>query len=183
MKIKYLDTGEVVEVTRAQQLANTRFVAQNEFEVADIHEMGFYPFDEEARPGDAIFLWDTRGGRDLEYTIAPNNEPLHPEDECGEWREFQFLSVSSITEERPAEGWISVEDRPFVKNSEWTAESREEFLAAVPTNKGWWIRHCLIEPETGCLYVCCDDHIESAGWEYTDITHYLPITEPYKLTP
>lgn len=79
-------------------------------------------------------------------------------------------------------GWHSVKDRPLLTKNErghWvcTEDGDKEFIAALETNKGWWIRHCVVEYETG-LCVVGDDYNEPAGWELQDVTHWMPMPSP-----
>lgn len=77
--------------------------------------------------------------------------------------------------------WISVDDRPLIDQSPigWgaTVDGDKEFIAAVPTNHGWWIRHCVLQDETG-LCVVGDDDNDPAGWSIEDVTHWMPLPEP-----
>jgi hypothetical protein len=85
--------------------------------------------------------------------------------------------------------WHSVEDRPlFTKNERgnWicTEDGDGEFIAALPYNDSkrpnenlWWIRHCVVEDETG-LCIVGDDYNQPAGWNLEDITHWMPMPSP-----
>lgn len=80
--------------------------------------------------------------------------------------------------------WIRVEDRPLFiidENGNWTCtkDGNQEIIAAVETNKGWWIKHCIIEDAIG-LCVVGDMDNEPAGWDMTDITHWMPLPKPPK---
>ena len=88
--------------------------------------------------------------------------------------------------------WIKTEDKPLIVFDEadeyWmvTPEGDKEFIAVVkysdktrPDEQNWWIRHCVIEDEIR-LCVVGDDCNEPAGWETTDITHWMPLPEPPK---
>lgn len=91
-----------------------------------------------------------------------------------------------------ADRWISVKDKPLIhqNNLGWEVNKGvpDEFLAALRvTNKidgktSWWIRHCVIEDETG-LCVVGDDENEPCGWQITDIEFYQPIPLPPKTLP
>ena len=86
-------------------------------------------------------------------------------------------------------GWHSVEDRPLFTKDErgyWicTEDGDGEFIAALPYNDSkrpnedlWWVRHCVVEDETG-LCVVGDDDNEPAGWELEDVTHWMPMPSP-----
>lgn len=85
-------------------------------------------------------------------------------------------------------GWISVEDKPLFtvdENGHWlcTEDGEGDFMAAVPyydnkKNKDlWWIRHCVIEEETG-LCIVGDDYNEPAGWSLEHVTHWQPLPQP-----
>ncbi len=86
--------------------------------------------------------------------------------------------------------WISVEDRPLFtidENGHWvcTEDGDKEFIAAVEYNDSrepyktkWWIRHCVVEDGVG-LCVVGDDENEPAGYELSDVTHWMPITPPH----
>lgn len=86
-------------------------------------------------------------------------------------------------------GWHSVEDRPLFTKDErgnWicTEDGDGEFIAALPYNDSkrpnedlWWIRHCVVEDETG-LCVVGDDYNEPAGWNLEDVTHWMPMPSP-----
>lgn len=77
--------------------------------------------------------------------------------------------------------WINVKEKPLFIQTEhgWecTKAGEKQFLAAVPTNKGWWIRHCIVEEGFGLCVVEDEDNVYS-GWEIEDVTHYVIINEP-----
>lgn len=82
------------------------------------------------------------------------------------------------------EKWHSIEDRPlFTKNGRghWitTQDGDQDFIAAIETNKGWWIRHCVIEDEVG-LCVVGDDYNQPAGWELEDVMYWMPMPKAPK---
>lgn len=86
-------------------------------------------------------------------------------------------------------GWHSVENRPLVTKNErghWicTEDGDGEFIAALPYRNSkrpnevlWWIRHCVVEAETG-LCVVGDDYNVPAGWDLEDVTHWMPLPSP-----
>lgn len=100
---------------------------------------------------------------------------VHEEELCRKAIEW------AISEMQPK--WISVKDRPLfeIDNGTWVAtrdgDNPNGFWAAVPTNNGWWIRHCIIEDMTG-LCVVGDDWNEPASYELEYVTHWLPLPEP-----
>lgn len=78
--------------------------------------------------------------------------------------------------------WISVKDRPLFKilsDETWeaTEDGEKEFLAAVETNKGWWIKHCVIEDRIGLCIVGELDN-EPAGFDLSDIQYFAHIASP-----
>lgn len=105
-------------------------------------------------------------------------------------------SAASLTSQQgaaPVQGWVSVEERPLAiyetkedGSKWWTSQIAEgdEFLAAVPYNDKrqpgkqlWWIRQCVIQDGRG-LCVVCDDDVELAGWDLSDVTHWKRILPP-----
>lgn len=77
--------------------------------------------------------------------------------------------------------WNSVLHYPLYtldKNGFWqcTEDGEGDFLAAVETNEGWWIRHCVIEDEIG-LCIVYDDYNEPAPWSLNDVSYWskLPV--------
>lgn len=86
--------------------------------------------------------------------------------------------------------WVKVDDVPLViysgNNWQTTDAGSREFIAALqyedltkPGKLLWWIRHCVIEDNTG-LCIVGDDENTPAGWDIRDVTHYQPIPEPPK---
>lgn len=92
-----------------------------------------------------------------------------------------------------SDGWISTEDKPLVsycsgqdydgkEHKMWQVNEGvpDEFLAAlevcdkIGNITHWWIRHCVIEDETG-LCVVGDDENVPAGWQITDVEFYRPL--------
>lgn len=82
-------------------------------------------------------------------------------------------------------GWISVEDKPLFKKTEFgwvcTEDAECEFIAAVPYNDKtkpgqelWWIHHCVIEDMIGLCVVGEDENVP-AGWLIEDILYYQPL--------
>jgi hypothetical protein len=229
MKIKFLDTQEVLEVTTPWQVVNTKVRVSGPEESQQIqlllNEMGIgwgdkqTPIQHLDKPFLFIYHWKA---------LAWHNDDDHFRESHA--REFSFISPTSETtdpdlteygcqfgktdklcnidcecvfpadpetrelvrdieivqqgeqwvkeQDRINSGWISVEDRPLVEHDVLTEDGMNEFLAAVPTNKGWWIRHCVFEDNSLC--VVGDDYNEYAGWEITDVTHWQPIPEPPK---
>ena len=91
-------------------------------------------------------------------------------------------NLKEIADDVLSTDWYSVEDRPLFTKDErgyWvcTEDGEGEFIAALKTNKGWWIRHCVVEDETG-LCVVGDDYNEPAGWNLEDVTHWRPMWSP-----
>lgn len=85
----------------------------------------------------------------------------------------------------PNNKWLDVEEYPlFIKspNGYWlsTAYADKQFLAAVPTNHGWWIRLCCLVDDVGLAVVTGDDW-ESAGWDMEDVTHFMLLEGPHTL--
>jgi hypothetical protein len=80
-----------------------------------------------------------------------------------------------------ADGWHAASERPLfeLKDGYWitTEDGAEPFLAAVHTNKGWWVRHCVIEDGIG-LCVVGDDDNEPAGWDMGDVEYWMPLPLP-----
>lgn len=77
--------------------------------------------------------------------------------------------------------WNSVLDKPlYVKDVQgyWTCTSDGDnklgFFAAVETNQGWWIRHCIVEDGIG-LCVVGSDYNEPAPWGIGDVTYWINI--------
>ena len=102
--------------------------------------------------------------------------------------EIDKLSTTQPT--KVDEGWVSVEDRPLftIESNGWvcTEEGDKEFIAAVPYRREskpnedfWWIRHCVVEDETG-LCVVGNDYNDPAEWDLEDVTHYKLLSEPPK---
>ena len=86
-----------------------------------------------------------------------------------------FPDIKPLPKALPSE-WISVEDKPLYTkddngNLTCTEEGNSEFIAAVPTNTGWWIRHCVVEDSGLAVVGDCDNDV--AGWELEDISHYF----------
>lgn len=86
--------------------------------------------------------------------------------------------------------WISCKDRPLFNiiddKGTWeaTEEGNGEFLAAVsytlitkPDEILWWVRHCVLESNSG-LCVVGEMENEPAGYDMSDVTHYVIIKPP-----
>lgn len=75
--------------------------------------------------------------------------------------------------------WHSVIDKPLYnkdKHENWVCtldgDNENGFIAAVETNEGWWIRHCVIEDEIG-LCVVGSDYNEPAPWSIEDVLYWI----------
>jgi len=95
----------------------------------------------------------------------------------------------------PKNGWISVKDRPLYTSEDWgeygerwtcTEDGDKPFLAAVPYEDSglpgenlWWIHHCVVVDQVG-LCVVDENGTEPASWELSDVTHFIPISDPPK---
>lgn len=92
------------------------------------------------------------------------------------------------------DNWISVQERPLITKSDehegyWMAtdDGSKEFLAAIlvhDTRTGkdeWWIRHCVIEDNTG-LCIVGDVDNDPAGWTIEDVQYYQHIEPPFPIT-
>jgi hypothetical protein len=80
-----------------------------------------------------------------------------------------------------AMNWHKTEDRPLVTPAgakRWvtTEDGDKDFMAAVRTNQGWWVRHCIIEATGLCLVQ--DEGPEPAPWEIEDVEYWAEITLP-----
>jgi hypothetical protein len=103
--------------------------------------------------------------------------------------EEEMQEIVNICNEQQKEAWISTEIRPLFTKDEhgnWicTEDGDNEFIAAVPYSDSkkpdkdlWWIRHCVIEDESG-LCVVGDCGNEPASWSVADVTHWQPMPSP-----
>ncbi len=77
--------------------------------------------------------------------------------------------------------WIDVNERPLItmEGENWvcTDDGDKPFIAAIETNKGWWIRLCVMEDRVG-LCVMGDDDNEPAGWDVKDVQFYMHLPKP-----
>lgn len=79
MKIKFIDSGEVIEVTRAEQLFNTSFQSENPEQIESIESLGFKRWIGSDIDGSFICLWE-----DVIYTRDCAGFEMN-------FRKFQFL--------------------------------------------------------------------------------------------
>ena len=115
-------------------------------------------------------------------------ESIYPPNFPGAYKE---AALNAMEEYDNRDKWISVKDAPLFTTDEqgnWTCteDGDGEFFAAVPyknvtqpNEELWWIRHCVIEDETG-LCIVSDEDNEPAGWNMKDVTFYQPIPKPPK---
>jgi hypothetical protein len=80
-----------------------------------------------------------------------------------------------------AMNWHSTDDKPLIIPAwagRWvtTEDGDKDFMAAVPTNKGWWVRHCIIDGGRLCLVQ--DEGPEPAPWEIEDVEYWAEVTLP-----
>lgn len=111
-----------------------------------------------------------------------------------------ITNIPGITEIPPmtwinyTSGWIPTKESPLLKEipmtpaeidfkgleegATWLEKNVDSnFMAAVPTNNGWWIQHCCIDDD-GDLMLIVGDDMESAGWEVSDVMFYWPVPAP-----
>jgi len=86
--------------------------------------------------------------------------------------------------------WINVKENHFAdikqnKNDNgysWESDMiDEQFLVAVPTNKGWDIEKVVLIDEIGLQTYVDNEENEPYEWDMRDITHWIKIKPPYKL--
>lgn len=91
--------------------------------------------------------------------------------------------------------WISVNDRPLFTSEDYgeygerwvcTEDGDKPFLAAIPYSDSnrlnenlCWIHHCVVVDGVG-LSVVDENGTEPAGFELSDVTHWIPLPEPPK---
>jgi hypothetical protein len=150
--------------------------------------------------GNDIYLYaKQRDGYVMGYKAALQNKVSDPatEQSTANWQKVgekdKFMDENE-RKDNAVHDWISVDDRPLFtkdKKGNWicTDDGDKEFFAAVPyTDKNkpnkdlWWIRHCVIEDETG-LCVVGDDVNEPAGWQLENVTHWMPLPAPPESQP